>query len=185
MEQMFSELRRGLLVALFVIFLLLAGSFQSFRLGGVALSTAPAVVAGGLAALALTETSLNIQSYMGMIMSLGVSAANAILLITAAESARREGHDARKAASLAADRRFRPIVMTTLAMVMGMLPMALGVGEGGQQTAPLGIAVIGGLIASTVTVLLVLPLIYAASQGSVAVRSISLDPDDPRSVYAS
>ena len=185
MEQMFSELKGGLVLAVFVIFLLLAASFQSFRLAFVVLSTAPAVVAGAMLALLLTRTTLNIQSYMGMIMSLGVSAANAILLVTAAELARRRGSDSHAAASSAAELRLRPILMTTLAMVAGMLPMALGLGEGGEQTAPLGVAVIGGLLASTVAVLIVLPLIYGLVEARVAVRPTSLDPDDPESVYAS
>jgi multidrug efflux pump subunit AcrB len=184
-EQTFSELRGGLLLAVFVIFLLLTASFQSFRLALIVLSAAPAVIAGALAALFITRTTLNIQSYMGLIMGLGVSAANAILLVTAAESARSQGSDARAAGMIAADRRLRPILMTTLAMVAGMLPMALGLGEGGEQTAPLGIAVIGGLLASTVTVLVVLPLIYGATQSRVVVRPTSLDPDDPKGAYAS
>jgi multidrug efflux pump subunit AcrB len=184
MDQMFGELRGGVLLALFVIFLLLAGAFQSFRLALVVLSTAPAVIAGSLLALVLTGDTLNIQSYMGMIMSLGVSAANAILLITAAESARAEGLDARGAAFKATDRRLRPILMTTLAMLAGMIPIAIGIGEGGEQTAPLGVAVIGGLVASAAAVLFVLPLIYGASQSGRAVRPISLDPDDPKGVYA-
>ncbi|MEO7085644.1 MAG: efflux RND transporter permease subunit [Gemmatimonadaceae bacterium] len=184
MEQMFSELRGGLLLAVFVIFLLLAGAFQSFRLGLVVLFSAPAVVAGSMIALLLTRSTLNIQSYMGMIMSLGVSAANAILLVTAAESARGEGLDVHSAAERAADLRLRPILMTTLAMLAGMLPLAVGLGEGGEQTAPLGIAVIGGLIASTATVLLLLPAVYELSQRNVPVRAMSLDPDDPRGIYA-
>jgi multidrug efflux pump subunit AcrB len=184
MEQMFGELRSGLLLTVFVIFLLLAGTFQSVRLSLVVLSTVPAVVAGSLVALFVARNTLNIQSYMGMIMSLGVSAANAILLVTAAEQARAEGLDAHAAARRAAERRTRPILMTTFAMLAGMLPMALGLGEGGDQTAPLGIAVIGGLAASTLAALLVLPLVYGASQAGVPLRSHSLDPDDPRGVYA-
>jgi multidrug efflux pump subunit AcrB len=185
MDQMFGELRGGLLLAVFVIFLLLAASFQSFRLALVVLSTTPAVVAGSVVALLITRTTINIQSYMGVIMSLGVSAANAILLVTAAETARRLSSDARAAADVAAELRLRPILMTTVAMVAGMLPMALGFGEGGEQTAPLGIAVIGGLLASTATVLLLLPLVYAVVQRRVEVRRVSLDPDDPESIYAS
>jgi multidrug efflux pump subunit AcrB len=184
-EQMFAELRGGLLLAVFVIFLLLAASFQSVRLALIVLSAVPAVIAGALAALFITRTTLNIQSYMGLIMSLGVSAANAILLVTAAESARAQGNDARAAGLIAADRRLRPILMTTLAMVAGMLPMALGLGEGGEQTAPLGIAVIGGLLASTVTVLVILPLIYGATLSGVVIHPTSLDPDDPKGAYAS
>jgi multidrug efflux pump subunit AcrB len=184
MDQMFGELRGGLLAAVFVVFLLLAGAFQSFRLSLVVLSSAPAVIAGALAALLVTGTTLNIQSYMGMIMSLGVSAANSILLVTAAQAARAAGSDAATAAELAASRRLRPILMTSAAMLAGMLPVALGIGEGGDQSAPLGVAVIGGLIASTATVLFVLPLVYAAVQRRVAVRRVSLDPDDPEGVYA-
>jgi multidrug efflux pump subunit AcrB len=185
MEQMFGELRSGLLLTVFVIFLLLAGTFQSVRLSLVVLSTVPAVVAGSLIALLVARNTLNIQSFMGMIMSLGVSAANAILLVTAAEQARAGGLDAHAAARRATERRTRPILMTTFAMLAGMLPMALGLGEGGDQTAPLGIAVIGGLAASTLAALLVLPLVYGASQARVPLRPYSLDPDDPRGVYAS
>ncbi len=188
MAQIFGELRGGLVLALFVILLLLAATFQSFRLALTVLSTAPAVAAGALLLLVLTGTTLNIQSFMGLIMALGVSAANAILLVTAAESARTSAGplfgDARASGLHAAELRLRPILMTTCAMVVGMAPMAVGLGEGGAQTAPLGIAVIGGLLASTLTALVALPLLYGIVQRRAGTRSRSLDPDDPAGVYA-
>jgi multidrug efflux pump subunit AcrB len=188
MAQMFGQLRGGLVLALFVILLLLAATFQSFPLALTALSTAPAVAAGALLLLLATGTTLNIQSFMGLIMALGVSASNAILLVTAAESARTAPGplhgDARAAGLHAAGVRLRPILMTTCAMTAGMLPLALGLGEGGAQTAPLGIAVIGGLLASTLTALVALPLLYGVVQRQAGTGSRSLDPDDPNGVYA-
>ncbi|HWZ57897.1 MAG TPA: efflux RND transporter permease subunit [Gemmatimonadaceae bacterium] len=188
LDQMFGELRGGLVLALFVILLLLAATFQSFRLALTVLSTAPAVAAGALLLLVVTGTTLNIQSFLGLIMALGISAANAILLVTAAESARTAPGplhgDARGAGLHAAELRLRPILMTTCAMTAGMIPMALGLGEGGAQTAPLGIAVIGGLLASTLAALVALPLIYGLVQRSAGTGSRSLDPDDPNGVYA-
>jgi multidrug efflux pump subunit AcrB len=120
---------------------------------------------------------------MGAIMAVGVATANAILLVTFAERARREGASAGHAAADAARHRLRPILMTSCAMIAGMTPMALAWGEGGEQVAPLGRAVIGGLLAATFATLLVLPCIFAAVQGGASRRSVSLDPDDPASPY--
>jgi multidrug efflux pump subunit AcrB len=161
------------------VMLMLAANFQSFRESLVTLSTAPAVIAGVVAALWITGTTLNVQSMMGAIMALGVSVANAVLIVTFAHEQRRSGADGAKAATEAASARLRPIVMTTVAMVAGMLPMALGLGEGGEQNAPLGRAVIGGLVASTFAALLVLPAAYATVWGKASYKSASLDPDDP------
>jgi multidrug efflux pump subunit AcrB len=115
---------------------------------------------------------------MGAIMAIGVSVANAILLVTFAEQRRREGQEADVAAMYGATSRLRPILMTSFAMIAGMVPMALGIGEGSEQTAPLGRAVIGGLAASTIAVLLVLPLVFAMAQRRASRASASLHPAD-------
>lgn len=178
MEQTLSGLRLGLLLAIAVIFLLLTANFQSLRLALAIIAMIPAVVAGVVLALWLTGTTLNVQSYMGAIMAIGVSVANAILLVTFAEQRRREGLDSTAAATDGAKSRLRPILMTSFAMIAGMIPMALALGEGGQQTAPLGRAVIGGLAASTVAVLLILPLLFAIAQRKVSRASASLHPEN-------
>jgi multidrug efflux pump subunit AcrB len=179
MQQTLSGLQSGLLLAIVVILLLLTGYFQSFRIALVVLAAIPAVVAGVAHALWLTGTTLNVQSYMGAIMAIGVSTANAILLVSVSETKRREGLDSFKAATAGATGRLRPILMTSFAMIAGMLPMALAFGEGGEQTAPLGRAVIGGLAASTVAVLLVLPAVFAFVQRRAGLASPSIHPYDP------
>jgi multidrug efflux pump subunit AcrB len=181
--EFFQGLTAGLSLTVIVIFLLLAAYFQSLRLALVVILTTPAVLAGVAVALIATGTTLNIQSFMGAIMAVGVAVANAILLITFAERARQGGAPAVEAAVDGARHRLRPILMTSCAMIAGMLPMALGVGEGGEQVAPLGRAVIGGLLAATVTTLLVLPSIFAVVQSRARVQSVSLDPDDADSPY--
>ncbi|MBC3788440.1 efflux RND transporter permease subunit [Spirosoma utsteinense] len=178
--QTLGELQAGLLLAIGVIFLLLAASFQSFRLAVVGLSTVPAVLAGSLGLLWITGQTLNIQSFMGCIMALGVAIANAILLLTNAQTIRQQSPE--RAALTGATTRLRPILMTSLAMIAGMIPMASGLGEGGGQTAPLGIAVIGGLFFSTVSTLLMLPLVYRSMIGVRPSASSSLDPTDPDSL---
>jgi multidrug efflux pump subunit AcrB len=181
MQDMFGGLQTGFALAVVVIFLLLAANFQSVRLPFVVISTVPAVIAGVVIALWITRTTLNIQSYMGAIMAVGVAVANAILLVTFAERSRAEGATAPDAAVEGARSRLRPILMTSFAMIAGMMPMALGLGEGGQQTAPLGRAVIGGLAAATVATLLILPFIFASIQNRASTRSASLDPTDTES----
>jgi len=181
MQQMLDGLRTGLLLAVVVIFLLLAANFQSVKLSIIVVSTVPAVMAGVVLTLWLTGTTLNIQSFMGAIMAIGVAVANAILLVTFAERSRMGGSAADAAAVDGAQSRLRPILMTSLAMMAGMMPMALGLGEGGQQTAPLGRAVVGGLAVATVATLLVLPSVFAIVQARAHRRSASVDPDDPNS----
>lgn len=183
MTEMFEGLRLGLLIAVGVILLLLTANFQSFRLSLAVGSTIPAVIAGAVLMLWLTRTTLNIQSFMGAIMAIGVAVANAILLATFAERSRAEGREPREAAITGARSRLRPILMTSLAMLAGMAPMALGLGEGGEQSAPLGRAVIGGLVGGTSVTLLILPAILAMLQPRHAQTSPSLDPDDPQSRY--
>jgi multidrug efflux pump subunit AcrB len=178
MLETLTGLRAGVLVAIIAVFLLMAANFQSWRLAFVVLSALPAVVLGVGLALLATGTTLNVQSFMGAIMAIGVSVANAILLVTFAENDRRGGLEADEAAQSAVRHRIRPILMTSLAMIAGMLPLALALGDGGDQTAPLGRAVIGGLLASTVTVLLILPVIYAMTQRRASRSSGSWHPDD-------
>ncbi len=172
-----SGLQNGLLVAIVVIFLLLAANYQSFRLSLAVLTTVPAVIVGSLLLLLATGSTLNLQSYMGMIMSTGVSVANAILIVTNAEKLRLDYKDAARAAIVSASIRLRPILMTSLAMIAGMIPIATGLGEAGDQTAPLGRAVIGGLLFSTLAALLILPLVYSIIQRKASLLSPSLLPE--------
>jgi multidrug efflux pump subunit AcrB len=182
LEQTISGLQIGLLLAIASIFLLLMANFQSLRLPLVILSTIPGVLCGAVLMMLLTGTTLNIQSFMGAIMAVGISVANSILLVSFAEQTRHtEG--AETAAHTGAVGRLRAILMTATAMICGMIPLAIGFGEGGPQAAPLGRAVIGGLIFSTFTTLLVLPAIYAFLQRRASVTSNSLNPLDPESRY--
>ena len=184
LKETLTNLQTGLLVAITVIFLMLAAFYQSFKISGVILSILPAVIGGCLMMLLVSGSTLNLQSYMGIIMAVGVSVANAILIINQAELYRlKQGFSALHAARLAASSRLRPILMTASAMIAGMTPLALGLGDGGSQVAPLGQAVIGGLIFSTMASLLVLPHFYAAIQHRAATVGPSLDPDDPASKY--
>jgi multidrug efflux pump subunit AcrB len=178
-----DSLQTGLLVAILVIYLMLAANFQSFKVSLVVLSTVPAVLLGSLALVKFTGATLNLQSYMGMIMSVGVSISNAVLLVTNAEELRLHNGDALKSAREAVALRIRPILMTSLAMIVGMIPMASGLGEGGDQTSPLGRAVIGGLFASTFAALFILPLLFAWVQGNATTQSVSLDPEDKQSKF--
>jgi len=183
LNETLSSLATGLLIAVFVIFLMLAATFQSFRVSIVILSTVPFVVVGALLMLNITGSTLNLQSYMGLIMSVGVSIANAVLLISNAETLRKSNIDAVVSGVEAAKLRIRPIIMTTLAMIAGMLPMAIGFGEGGDQIAPLGRAVIGGLLFSTFSVLIILPLVFGWMQKNASIISTSLDPEDENSIH--
>jgi multidrug efflux pump subunit AcrB len=180
MEQTRSGLQLGLLIAIVAIVLLLTAFFQSPRIALVVLSTIPAVLTGVAITLWLTGTTLNVQSFMGAIMAIGVSVANAILLVTFAEASRRDGLAPAEAARFGAVSRLRPILMTSFAMIAGMIPIALAFGQGGEQTAPLGRAVIGGLAASTIAVLTILPLTFAIVQRRASRESVSLHPDDVR-----
>ncbi|MEX0985941.1 MAG: efflux RND transporter permease subunit [Bacteroidales bacterium] len=181
LNQTTSELQLGLLIAIIVIFLMLSASFQSFKVALATVSILPAVVGGSILLLLLTGHSLNIQSYMGAIMAVGVAVANSILYVTNAEDLREQGD--RQSFFSASANRLRPIMMTSFAMIAGMTPMALGLGEGGDQIAPLGVAVIGGLIFSMFSTLIFLPLIYRAMVGEHVYESVSLNPLDKHSKY--
>jgi multidrug efflux pump subunit AcrB len=183
LEQTLAGLRVGLLLAVLAIFLLLSANFQSVRLALAIVLTIPAVLCGVLLMLLATGTTLNVQSFMGAIMAIGIAVANSILLVTFAERARREGRSFLEAAQEGAAGRVRAVLMTAAAMIFGMLPMAIGFGEGGSQSAPLGRAVIGGLLLSTFTTLTVLPSIYAILQRKAAIQSPSLNPMDTESRY--
>jgi multidrug efflux pump subunit AcrB len=178
-----DSLQGGLIVAIVVIFLMLSANFQSFKVSAVILATIPAVILGSLVMLMITGSTLNLQSYMGIIMSVGVSIANSVLLITNAEHLRMHNGNAWESAKEAAALRLRPILMTTIAMVAGMIPMASGLGEGGDQASPLGRAVIGGLIASTFAALFIVPMVFAWVMSKASTQSVSLDPEDKESKF--
>ena len=179
--QTLEELGTGFLIAILGLFFLLSINFQSFRISLVIVSILPGVLAGSFILLILMNKTLNIQSYMGCITAIGVSIANAILFVSQAEKYRKEKKENGYIESI--QDRARPILMTSLAMLVGMIPMALGFGEGGDQTSPLGIAVIGGLFFSLIISLFFLPLLYKAFIGERPIQHISLDPNDPDSSY--
>ena len=168
LDQTIAGLRVGLMLSIAVIFLLLAANFQSVRMALAVVSTVPAVICGVALMLLATGTTLNVQSFMGAIMAIGIAVANAILLVTFAEMRRKEGGTSRDAAIDGARGRLRAVIMTATAMIAGMLPVAYGFGQGSEQTAPLGRAVIGGLLLATVATLTVLPAMYAVLQRSRA-----------------
>ncbi|HEY9713372.1 MAG TPA: efflux RND transporter permease subunit, partial [Chroococcales cyanobacterium] len=181
MKDTFQSLMLGVVFAIVAIFLLLVSFFQSVRLSLVIISVIPAIIFGAVAALALTHTTVNVQSFMGAIMATGVGVANSILVVVFAEERRLLGMSARTAAITGAAARLRPVVMTSIAMICGMIPMAAGMSEGGDRTAPLGRAVIGGLLCSTTAVLLVLPIIYALVQRNASRKNASVMPEDQTS----
>jgi multidrug efflux pump subunit AcrB len=157
---------------------MLAANFQSVREPIVVLMTTPAVLAGVIVALWITKTTINVQSMMGAIMAIGVSVANAVLLVTFAKDKWHAGSPQKDAIVASARGRLRPILMTSLAMIAGMVPTAMALGEGGEQSAPLGRAVIGGLVASTIATLVFLPAVYVIVGRRGDAKSPSLDPDD-------
>lgn len=170
-----NELEMGLWMSIAVIFLLMAANFQSFHLSALVIGIIPAVLSGSFLVLFLTGKTLNMQSFMGCITAMGVAVANAILLITQAEILRKKSTV--NSAVQSATHRLRPIIMTSLAMMAGLTPMALGLGDGGEQGSPLGLAVIGGMLISTPVTLFVLPMMYKMVEKSLPER-VSLDPDD-------
>ena len=175
LNQLLSGLRIGLGVAVIAILLLLMANFQSFRLALAVMSVLPAALVGAALLLWLTGTTLNMQSFTGTIMAVGVGVSNAILLVIFAERGR-IGTDAQAAAIEGGRSRLRPILMTSLAMIAGMLPMALGFGASGEQAAALGRAVVGGLAAATLATLLVVPAVYAVlAKGAAHDRSLLTD----------
>ena len=174
LKDTFDHLIMGLGLAVVVITLMLLAYFQTARVVLIVMSTTPAILLGVLTMLFITGTTLNVQSFMGAIMSIGVGIANAILLVVFAEHNRNEGMEAEEAAIHGAQSRMRPILMTSIAMIAGMVPMALS----GGQSAPLGRAVIGGLTMSTISVLTLLPLVFIIIQKGAPKHAPSLYPGD-------
>jgi CzcA family heavy metal efflux pump len=161
MNQSFTRLGLGILFAIAFVYLLMAVNFQSWLDPAIILMALPGAFSGILWMLFVTQTTFNVPSLMGTIMSIGVATANSILLVTFANDERLEGKDRIEAAISAGYTRLRPVCMTALAMIIGMLPMALAMGEGGEQNAPLGRAVIGGLLLATVSTLIIVPIVYS------------------------
>jgi multidrug efflux pump subunit AcrB len=161
MQSSFFRLGLGMIFAVALVYLLMAVNFQSWLDPFIILTALPGAMAGILWMLFVTGTTLSVPSLMGAIMCVGVATANSILMVTFANDERASGMSAREAVVSAGYARIRPVVMTATAMILGMLPMSLGVGEGGEQNAPLGRAVIGGLLFATVTTLFIVPIIYS------------------------
>jgi multidrug efflux pump subunit AcrB len=161
MEESFTRLGVGLIFAILLVYFLMALNFQSWLDPFIILMALPGALAGILWMLFITQTTFSVPSLMGSIMCIGVATANSILLVVFANDQRLEGMDERAAALSAGSTRIRPVLMTASAMIIGMLPMSLALGEGGEQNAPLGRAVIGGLLLATVTTLFVVPLVYS------------------------
>ncbi len=183
MIEMFMALGVGLGVAVFVILILLTAYFQSPRLALISIGAVPGVLSGIATILYLTHTTLNIESFMGSIMCMGVSVSNSVMMVTFMDEHWKRGTSSIRSAILGASERLRPILMTACAMTVGMVPMALALEKGSQMQAPLGLAVIGGLVMSTFATLLVLPSIFAVVIGNKKHRSPSIYPDDPDSVH--
>lgn len=161
MNESFVSLGQGLILAVILVYLLMVANFQSWLEPFIIMLAVPGALAGVLWMLALTGTTLNVESLMGAIMAVGVGVANGNLVITFANELREQGYSSVAAAIEAGRIRLRPVIMTALAMILGMLPMALGLGSGGEQNAPLGRAVIGGLLLATLMTLFVVPAVYS------------------------
>jgi multidrug efflux pump subunit AcrB len=173
MDSSFLGLATGLIFAILLVYLLMVVNFQSWVDPFIILTALPGALAGILWILFLTETTLSVPALMGAIMCIGVATANSILVVTFANEQRLEGLDARAAALAAGSTRLRPVMMTALAMIVGMLPMSLGVGEGGEQNAPLGRAVIGGLMVATLFTLIFVPVAYAVLRRKPPARDLA------------
>jgi multidrug efflux pump subunit AcrB len=177
MTTSFRGLSYGLVFAVALVYLLMVVNFQSWIDPLIILMALPGAVGGILWMLFVTRTTINVPSLMGAIMCIGVATANSILLVTFANDQRRLGKSAYEAAWAAGVTRLRPVVMTALAMIIGMLPMALGLGEGGEQNAPLGRAVIGGLAAATLATLFFVPIVYSTLRKSPPRADLELEDE--------
>jgi multidrug efflux pump subunit AcrB len=176
MKQSFRQMALGIGFAILLVYFLMVVNFQSWLDPFIILLALPGALAGIVWALFVTGTTISVPALMGCIMAIGVATSNSILMVTFANEQRQPalgGHDARSAALLAGRTRLRPVVMTALAMLLGMLPMSLGLGEGGEQNAPLGRAVIGGLLVATAFTLFFVPTAYSVLQ-----RKPPQDADD-------
>jgi multidrug efflux pump subunit AcrB len=166
MRSSYTDLLGGLVFSIVLVYLLIVVNFQSWTDPFIIITALPAALAGIVLFLFLTRTTLSVPALMGAIMCMGVATANSILVISFAKSRLDEHGNAIRAAVEAGATRFRPVIMTALAMIIGMVPMALGLGDGGEQNAPLGRAVIGGLLCATVATLLFVPSVFALIHGS-------------------
>jgi multidrug efflux pump subunit AcrB len=172
MHDSFTGLGIGLIFAVVLVYLLMVVNFQSWVDPLIILMALPGAAAGIFMMLWATHTTLSVPALMGAIMSIGVATANSILMITFANDQRKEGANAHDAALAAGMTRLRPVIMTALAMIIGMLPMSLGLGEGGEQNAPLGRAVIGGLLLATFATLFFVPIVYSRLRGKAPVTQV-------------
>ncbi len=174
MNSSFVGLGGGILFAIILVYFLMVVNFQSWTDPFIIITALPGAICGIIWMLFITGTTLSVPSLMGAIMAIGVATSNSILLVTFANDERKEGKDAMEAALSAGHTRLRPVVMTALAMIIGMLPMSLGLGEGGEQNAPLGRAVIGGLLVATFATLFFVPVVYSMLRN----KEIGPDPDE-------
>jgi multidrug efflux pump subunit AcrB len=165
MHSSFLGLLAGLIFSIVLVYLLIVVNFQSWLDPFIILMALPAALAGIVWFLFLTQTTISVPALTGAIMCMGVATANSILVISFCREQLEEGRTSVEAALAAGYTRFRPVLMTALAMIIGMLPMALGLGEGGEQNAPLGRAVIGGLLFATVSTLLFVPVVFSIVHG--------------------
>jgi multidrug efflux pump subunit AcrB len=178
MNSAFLRLGLGLIFAVLLVYLLMVVNFQSWLDPFIIITALPAGFCGIVWMLFVTHTTFSVPALMGAIMSVGVATANSILVVTFANDQMLEGHDSRSAALAAGATRLRPVLMTALAMIIGMLPMSLGLGEGGEQNAPLGRAVIGGLTVATFATLFLVPLVYSVLRRRPPKRDFLAD-DEP------
>lgn len=161
MDSSFTRLAQGLLIAIILVYALLVVLFQSWIDPFIIMMAVPGALIGIIWMLALTGTTINVESLMGTIMTVGISVSNSILVVSFANDLRSRGsYTPFEAVIVSGKTRLRPILMTALAMILGMIPMALGLGEAGEQNAPLGRAVIGGLLAATLATLIIVPIFY-------------------------
>ena len=161
MNYVFSSLLSGLMLALVLVYLLIVVNFQSWRNPFIIITPVPLALSGIIWMLFISDTTFSVQALMGSIMAVGVSCANSILVVSFATDKMKEGYSSTLAAIESGYTRIRPVIMTASAMILGMLPMALGIGEGGEQNAPIGRTVIGGLLFATFATLVIVPLLFA------------------------
>jgi multidrug efflux pump subunit AcrB len=179
MRSSYSGLLGGLVFSVILVYLLIVVNFQSWLDPFIIITALPAALAGIVLFLFVTHTTLSVPALMGAIMCMGVATANSILVVAFAKDRLLEHGDPVEAAIEAGFTRFRPVLMTALAMIIGMVPMALGLGDGGEQNAPLGRAVIGGLLCATVATLAFVPSVFALVHGKRLITKSSAESDHP------
>jgi multidrug efflux pump subunit AcrB len=180
MNSSFTGLLAGLAFAVLLVYFLMVVNFQSWLDPFIILTALPGALAGIAWMLYLTHTTLSVPALMGAIMCIGVATSNSILMVTFANDQRHTGADAHSAALAAGGTRLRPVLMTALAMIIGMLPMSLGLGEGGEQNAPLGRAVIGGLLVATFFTLFFVPVMYSLLRRKSPKPEVAEDTTKPQ-----